>query len=325
MSKAGKAGLNTMQVIFHLGAQRSATTTFQHYMRSHTQALGASGVGFWGPQRLREAGLFEGLYAGPSGRVSDEAIEAAKPRIAKALNVAAARGVRTLVISEENMLGSVKGNIRHRALYPDAETRLRGFVQAMGRPIDKVMLGLRPLDAYWSSALAYGVKRGAAVPEETALEAISGSARSWRDVVCDIAQVVPSAEIELHRYEDFADAPDARLELVLGRNAELPKSTKGLRMNEAPDLSELRAAMMKRGVSPTGLPDGEGRWQPFLPDQAEALAERHADDIFWCIAGAGGVARLIERKTLEEVGMSLPPAARRGHIYDQARRMGQAS
>ena len=84
-----------MQVIFHLGAQRSATTTFQHYMRSHMQALSTSGIGFWGPQRLRERGLFEGLYAGPSGKVSDEAIAIAKPQIAKALKLAAARGVRT--------------------------------------------------------------------------------------------------------------------------------------------------------------------------------------------------------------------------------------
>ena len=314
-----------MQVIFHLGAQRSATTTFQHYMRSHMQALSTSGIGFWGPQRLRETGLFEGLYAGPSGKVSDEAIAIAKPQIAKALDLAAARGVRTLVISEENMLGSVKGNLRHRALYPDAKTRLRGFVQAMDRPIDKVMLGLRPLDSYWNSALAYGVKRGALLPKPDDLSAISASERSWCDVVRDISEVVGEADIELHKFEDFADAPDVRLARALGGNAVLPKAKQGVRMNEAPDLSELRVAMTKRGSNPASLPDGEGRWQPFSPEQTEALAERYADDLFWCVAGAGGVAKLIERKTLEEVGMSLPPAAIRGLTYDQARRMGQAS
>ena len=195
----------------------------------------------------------------------------------------------------------------------------------MDRPIDKVMLGLRPLDTYWNSALAYGVKRGAPLPKPDDLSAISASERSWCDVVRDISEVVGEADIELHKFEDFANAPDVRLARALGGNAVLPKAKQGVRMNEAPDLSELRVAMTKRGANPASLPDGEGHWQPFSPEQAEALAERYADDLFWCVAGAGGVAKLIERKTLEEVGMSLPPAVIRGLTYDQARRMGQAS
>lgn len=314
-----------MQIILHLGAQRSATTSFQHYMRSHAERLSALGVGFWGPGRLRGKGLFEGLYAGPSGRVSAAAIAKAKPRLAAALDGARARGVRRLVISEENMLGSVKGNIRHRALYPDCATRLEGFAAALGCPVDMILLGLRPLPDYWTSALAYGVKRGCALPSAAALEAISASERSWRDVVCDIAAVMPGAQIELHRFADFADAPDVRLAQVLGADLRLPQASAGLRKNEAPDLAALRGALGARGARPAGLPEGEGRWQPFSQDQIAALAERYSDDIFWCAAGAGALAKLIERKTLEEAGRHPLPAERRGHIHDQARRMGQAS
>lgn len=314
-----------MQIILHLGAQRSATTTFQHYMRRHADRLGALGVGFWGPGRLREAGLFQGLYAGPSGRVSAAAVAAAKPRIAAALALAGARGVRWLVISDENMLGSVKGNIRHRALYPDCATRLQGFAEALGCPVDKVLLGLRPLPDYWTSALAYGVKRGCEVPSEAVRHEISTSERSWRDVICDISTVMPEAQIEVHRFADFAGAPDARLAALIGSYQQPPRASAAVRKNEAPDLAALRASLAERGVPSGGLPKSEGRWQPFTQDQIAALAERHSDDIFWCAAGASGLAKLIERKTLEDVGINPLPAARRGYTYDQARRMGQAS
>lgn len=318
-------GLSKMQIIFHIGAHRCATTTFQHYLRSHTAELREAGLGFWGPQRLRDGGLFDGLYAGPNGEVPEAAIEAAKPRIASALAVARARGVRTLLISEENALGSVKGNIRRRALYPDALMRLRGFAKAIEHPIDRVMMGVRPLDGYWASALAYAVKRGNLPPQESQLAAITDASRSWRDVACDVAEAFEGSEIELHSFTDFASAPDARLARALTCNAPLPKVAKDVRLNQAPDLGALRACLAARGHHARDLPNGEGRWQPFTRAQSAVLAERHADDVFWCVAGAGGIAKWIDRKEPREAGISLTAAARRGHIYDQTRRMGHAS
>ena len=124
-----------MRVIFHLGAHRSATTSLQHYLRLQSPLLARRGIGFWGPQRLRNEGLFAGLYAGPSGRVSEAAVRAARPRIARALAMARARGMHTLVISEENAIGSVRGNIRAGALYPEVQSRLQGFARALGSPV----------------------------------------------------------------------------------------------------------------------------------------------------------------------------------------------
>ncbi|MCV2891590.1 hypothetical protein [Lentibacter sp. XHP0401] len=312
-----------MQIIFHLGAHRSATTTFQHYMRSHAAGLSTLGIGFWGPQRLRGGGLFDGLYAGPNGSVSDDAIAAAKPRIARALAVAHARGMRYLVISDENALGSVKGNLRHASLYPDALSRLQGFARALDRPVDKVLLGMRPLDSYWSSAIAYGVKRGAALPDDVRLDAIANSKRSWRDVVCDVVEAFDGADIELHSFAEFADYPDTRLALALASSATLPTAKRGVRLNAAPDLEGLRACLSDRGATTNALPSGKGRWLPFTAAQSAVLAERHADDVFWCVSGAGGIAKWIDVKEPREAGISLTVAARRGHIYDQARHMGQ--
>lgn len=324
MGAQAEPGLRKMQVIFHIGAHRCATTTFQHYLRSHTAELRQAGIGFWGPQRLRDGGLFDGLYAGPSGLVSDAAIVNAKPRIAKALAAARARGIRTLLISEENALGSVKGNIRRGALYPDALSRLRGFAKAIDRPVERVLMGVRPLDSYWASAMAYAVKRGNLPPKARQLDAITDASRSWRDVACDVAEAFEGSEIELHSFTDFASKPDARLALALTRNAPLPRLTKSVRLNEAPDLGTLRACLAARGNDTGDMPNGEGRWQPFTRAQSAILAERHADDVFWCVAGAGGIARWIDRKEPREAGISLTAAAIRGHSYDQTRRMGRA-
>lgn len=46
-----------MDIILHLGAHRTASTSFQRYMRSVSDALAAGGTGFWGPGRTRK-GLF---------------------------------------------------------------------------------------------------------------------------------------------------------------------------------------------------------------------------------------------------------------------------
>jgi len=53
-----------MDVILHIGAHRTATTTFQKYMRSRSAEFAARGVAFWGPLRTRR-GLFAGLLPEP--------------------------------------------------------------------------------------------------------------------------------------------------------------------------------------------------------------------------------------------------------------------
>ena len=53
-----------MDVILHIGAHRTATTTFQHYMRGQSSELARAGIGFWGPWRTR-GGLFSGVMPGP--------------------------------------------------------------------------------------------------------------------------------------------------------------------------------------------------------------------------------------------------------------------
>ena len=63
MRHGGAAGQGTsaaMDIILHLGAHRTATTSFQHYLRANAAGLGAAGIGVWGPETTRD-GLLAGV------------------------------------------------------------------------------------------------------------------------------------------------------------------------------------------------------------------------------------------------------------------------
>lgn len=55
--------LYIMDVILHIGAQRTATTSFQAYMRANSADLSAQGIGYWGPHRTRRGGVLSPLVS----------------------------------------------------------------------------------------------------------------------------------------------------------------------------------------------------------------------------------------------------------------------
>jgi len=54
-----------MDVLLHIGAHRTASTTFQAYMRSNAAQWADGGVGYWGPFRLRRQ-MFHGVHPQPA-------------------------------------------------------------------------------------------------------------------------------------------------------------------------------------------------------------------------------------------------------------------
>ena len=55
-----------MDVILHIGVHRTATTTFQAYLRERSDMLADQGLAFWGPRRTRN-GLFHGIHGQGAG------------------------------------------------------------------------------------------------------------------------------------------------------------------------------------------------------------------------------------------------------------------
>lgn len=307
-----------MKVILHIGAHRTGTTSLQAYIRSHLGRLRDSGIAFWGPLRTRK-GLFTGIQHTPGLGV--QAARRARGRILLQMDKAARSGVQTLVISDENMMGSVRMNMRKGRLYPDVGERLSRYMCAFDGRVDKVVMSVRGLDTYWASAIAYGVARGHALPDADFTASIAMHTRTWRDVVGDVACAVPHAAIEVIPFEVSAGHPDKYLAACTGQPA--PDAHTAEWLNRAPSAAQLRALLVERGEDANAVPQMQGRWTPFDAQARAALREAYADDMHWLVAGADGLATLTEELDQTRASTTSPPGPpNRGQGYDtQERRM----
>lgn len=293
-----------MDVILHLGAHRTATTSFQYYMQRHAIPLAEQGVGYWGPQRSRR-GVFSGTLPSGIDPTQDDAVFTdVRSPIDQYLEQAQQRGVQSLIVSDENMIGDLRGNISAKRLYADAGARMATFAKAFDGCISAMVLSPRSLETYWSSVLGHGIALGHDVPDRADLRDIAMHARGWRDVISDIAQAVPGVPLRILPFERFMGQPD----VFLARGAQLdaPFDTQRAWLNRAPTLPDLRRILKEKGGAPVELPFGMGRWNPFTNEENAALRERHADDIMWLTAGADGIATLTEDSLQDRAG-STPP------------------
>ncbi len=286
-----------VDVILHVGAHRCATTSFQAYLRQNSAALGKQGIGFWGPLRTRGR-LLHGVIPRPALGQGPEVAEAAAERIGAHLDRCAGRGVKTLIVSDENIVGSMRDNRADGDLYLRAGDRVARYVAAFGGQVTAIVLNIRALDSYWASALGYGVGRGFGLPGPATLAAIATLSRGWRGVIEEIAQAADGADILVAPFERFAGRADAQLRAIARCDA--PSDHAGEWKNETPDLSRLRKRLAAHEAAE--LPDAQGRWNPFTEEQAALLRQRHQKDLRWLAAGADGLARLLDDTDAERPG-----------------------
>ncbi|WP_135501869.1 hypothetical protein [Roseovarius aestuariivivens] len=294
-----------MEVILHIGAHRMASTTFQHYMSENRAALRAAGIGVLGPKETR-GGLLTGVLPVDSPRSPEAQLRRARARVAINLSKLEGSGVRHLVISDENVIGAARRNLRQGSIYPDIGQRMARFATVFEGRVSRISLSVRSQDAYLSSCFAFAVARGHRLPKTSTLDNLVANPRGWRDVITDLACAFPDVEIQVMPHEIFAGLPECRLQAMTGQTC-LPKRYAREWMNRGPSLAQLRHILRNRGGDPDRLPAGEGRWQPFSQAQMMVLREAYADDLFWLRAGADGLATLIEETGMAQTGKN--PAA----------------
>lgn len=309
-----------MKVVLHVGAHRTASTSFQAYMRQNARIFNEAGLGFWGPGRTRK-GLLTGVI--PSGWPSfgRDQEKRASGRIQLELDRAENRGLKTLLISEENMIGSVRGAHRDCKLYSAIGERMARYNWAFEDRVSKVVLTIRSHELWWSSALAYAVQRGASVVQAGDCGDILDNSRSWRHVITDLACAMPEAEVLVLPFERFAGRPSLTLKAATGHNGPVLRCPDWL--NRAPDLAMLRTILEDRREDTDQVPPADGRWMPFSAEQRTELRQRYVDDLYWLSSGADGLATLIEDPEYETWRDSRA-LTDRGHAYaDKEERMAQ--
>ncbi len=313
-----RLGKTLMDIILHLGAHRTATTSFQRYLRSNADAISASGTGVWGPLRTRK-GLFAGLFPAQSATMLGASPERVNGRIAFQLGKSREAGIARLLISDENMIGCSRDCVRTGTLFPAIGERMARYSAAFDHQIKRVVLTIRSPEMWWSSAAAYAVSRGHPLPDQARLAKIALLRRSWRDVIVDLACAMPNTEIQVVSFEEYASCPNDLLAQATGVMA--PPDLQRHWVNRSPDLPALRVILAERGQDPDLLPDCTGRWSPFTQAQAAALRETYSDDLFWLAAGADGLAELTRNPTRKRAGTSQPAGdIKKGHNNDSRQR-----
>ncbi|MDF1728947.1 MAG: hypothetical protein P1U53_14485 [Sulfitobacter sp.] len=306
-------GRSIMDVILHVGAHRTATTSFQRYAGEQRSWMGAQGITYWGPAHCRRT-LFPGLFRTAAVNRWRQAARRAEGRIGMHCARADAAGTEQLLVSDENMLGSSVQCLRHRRLYPASGERMARLVEAFGGRLTRVVISLRAQDLWWSSAAALTLSRGHPLPSPAACEAISHSRRGWRDVITDMACALPGVDLRVHLFERDAGRPDLILQSALNRPA--PRGSAPW-LNRSPDLNQLRTCFAEESRDVTPLGAGQGRYIPFDAVQLTRLRELYADDLHWLVAGADGLAHLIEERPEQKTGTGLPPGiGTKGQDYD---------
>lgn len=321
-----------MDIVLHIGAHRTATTSFQRWLEGQGGDV-TGGLAVWGPQVTRGA-RFDGLVKAPGAVTAPVVTLAAHSTGAIRLEMLrmARAGARLLLVSEENMPGSMRENFARAALYPMAIERLARFRPAFRGRAVRIGFGIRAQADYWASALGYALQAGLPLPGPHAFARIAASRRGWRHVIADIAESFPQAEIMVWRYEDLGRHPQDLFAALTGM-APIP-GPRAARHNASPGPARLAALIASRGAPALWLSPRARGLTPFLPEQAAALAEADVADLAWLASGAGGLARWIGagggRRNDIEAGAT--PAATQDTGRSQegeghgrsARRMGRA-
>lgn len=286
-------GLGPMEIILHLGAHRCASTTFQSYMWTNREILANAGLTSWTPRRTGD-GLMRGMMRHPALITLEDERQAIRSvgRIRIELDRLRRAGQRTLIISEENLLGSMKNNLRDARLYPLLRERLMRFRPAFEGYDLTVGFGIRSYEDYWASCLAHLMGQGHARPNTDTLDWLTTQPRRWRSLVRDMAAAFPRADIVVWPFERLGGHPDVVLQQLIGRFSPAPGSD-GAWRNRGKTLVELNHLVTQRGEAPLDdrLLDTSARWMPFDEDQRSVLRAEYRRDLAWFKSGAECLAR----------------------------------
>ncbi len=287
---AGLLRACAVEICLHLGAHRTGTTGLQVLLNDQRPALRRSGVAFWGPHRTR-SGLLAGLIKDPSTLTNRDA--KLGQRSCGRLRMEASRmeqnGAQQLVISEENLIGTMAQNLGATRLYGQLSDRLARFAPAFEGRALRIGLAIRAYDVHWASQLAFRVKMGASLPSVADLDRLVTQPRRWRNVIADVEAIFPNAQIIVWPFESWVSNPRRLVTHFLGRDIAFGTMSKPHKSNASATAAELSEIAAERGDLDSALrlsTAGIGaRYMPFDAAQAGKLQDDYLADIAWLEAG----------------------------------------
>ncbi len=290
-----------MELVLHIGAHRTGTTALQQILRRARPRLARRGVEFWGPQEMRAPDIASYARRRAEARTPEHRIALASTRgeVAAAVAAAEAAGRRRLVVSEENLLGSMERNLLDASLYPTARQKLAAMAELFPMRPATVCLCLRDYAGYWPSAHSHVLLHRDMPPFDAARLHAATRVRGWVEVVADVAAALPGARIVLWRHGRTQDHLRRALSALVGAGMAgklaLPDAPANASL-PMPALEEIVARRARSGgLSPEERraavaelrPLGGPPFRPFGPEAEADLSRRFEDD--WARLAAGAV------------------------------------
>ncbi len=288
----------TDRIKLHIGAHRTGTTSLQAALHSQRPSLSARGIGYWGPHAMRAnrfPGVFLSLGVGPLSADQQMAVESIveinTALLEAQLEYQRHEGHEQIILSEENILGSIKMNFKSSGLYPDAPNRLALFARIFGPYISRISLTIRSYDAYWRSLIAFWLFEGGALPTPRKLQSLADQPLRWLDVVRDVSIAFPNAEIRVMPFENWIPDHQAHIDAIFGAPLGLPQQ-KTLHMNASKDKAFLHQKLRARGEIDAAerLGAAAAPYQPFSPAHIAQMQAAYAADL--AQLQQGGMARV---------------------------------
>lgn len=280
-----------VDICLHLGAHRTGSTGLQVLLNGQRAALRRAGTAYWGPARTR-SGLLTGLVKNPN-QLSAEDVRLGKRscgRIQMELARLELEGRTQLVLSEENLIGTMAQNLEGVRLYGQIHGRLQRLVPAFEGHALRIGLSVRAYDMHWASQLAYRVKAGAVLPSCADMDRLVTQPRRWRNVIEDIVDVFPHAEVVVWPFEGWIGNQRRLVQALLGRSIGLGDVSKQEKSNASATADELAQLVADRGDLEGAahlIACGKGaRYMPFDADQRLKLQQDYHADLAWLDAEA---------------------------------------
>lgn len=311
-----------MQITLHFGAHRTASTTLQRVLGASRDTLQAQGIAYWGPKRTRN-GLFEGLTGQRETAMPWRQRRPGRSvgRVSMALDESWQNGARQLIVSEENMLGTMRRTLAFGALYPDAAERIARIAKAFGGRADQIGLCLRSYDHWWASALGFQMLRGGPLPTTDLIQTLLEQHRRWRDIVTELAAAFPNACIKVWTFEALAAQPEAILAGLLGPGLGRLRGTRDWH-NASPTPAMLRQAVRDLGAKEDLISEQCGRFMPFTPSERAKLRGHYIADLAWLRDVAGEQIDYIDDLG-HNPGVTVTEGTSDGEGYRRLARTGQ--
>ena len=187
------------KINIHVGAHKTATTFIQKVLRANRETLSRHGVKYIPMQNVRKNLTRKILAHKYRGASRSSTVHGIREYIDERFT----GEYETLVISDENLIGSCREIYRRSDLYPGAAGRLQLLADALQVYDINIFICVRDYVDFFPSAYCEYLRHNDFIRFEKFLGGIDPKGEYWAKLVSDITGVFGNSNTHVWRYEDF--------------------------------------------------------------------------------------------------------------------------